>query len=173
MLYEKKQKQKEDEARNDAPPEEPRAVMPKIVAAPPGGPVVAVAPLAGPGGAPKQGRPPAGGNPNAGEMSKRLVGVWESGKGGDGRTVEYRADGSFTFTTGSEPPKKTAGMWKAEGVDWVTGRTGQSAWLHLEWVADGRTRQGDVIFRADGQLQHPLLDRTAEGGDATATFTKK
>lgn len=167
MLYEKRTKQSEASRGNDEPDVlEAKNYTVKAGQLPPG---AALKPLpnpgspAGPAGAarpdtatPKKGR-------GAADLTKQLVGTWESKTGDQTATVEYKDDGTFRYTaTGSD--KAVTGTWKVEEA---ASRAGGPT---LTWAVEGQTIPAAPLVVRDGKIEkHPLLHRPADAG----TFERK
>ena len=106
--------------------------------------------------APKKGR-------SAAEARKGLVGTWESKTGDATATVEYKDDGTFTYTaTGGA--KAVSGQWK------VNDPTARGTGPTIEWTVEGQTIPAVPLSLRGGKIEkHPLLHRPADSG----TFERK
>lgn len=174
MLYDKKMTERKESA-NTTP--EGRG----IIRAEPPGEIIPLGPGpvgAGAGGAPKpKGKTePKGKTPTMDEVKKTLVGIWETKRENENHTIDYNANGMFSYAMEKEgqPKKVVQGQWKLVRVEQAMAAPVQVIDLHLEWTPDGKPTVKEIaLLKQDGTLGHPLLDREIEGKKSGTTFTKK
>jgi hypothetical protein len=110
-------------------------------------------------------------------MKERLAGNWDGKADGESHAVEYRPDGTFTYTVaaGGKTTKTVAGRWDITGTSIrFAGPGAKFITLHMEWTPEGKpTRNEDAMLRPNGTLAHPLFDRDPTGAEPTTTFTRK
>ena len=176
MLYDKKRNEGKDTAGGgDDDEDTARLVEPRIAGPAPKTKLVPVIPSGGPGPRKANGEPQP--QTQADEMKKALVGTWEAKREDETHTVEYTADGSFTYNVDGKAKKSIEGRWKVAGIEPVKTATGTRnliAWLRMEWVPEGQEAMtGRALYNELGPLTHPLLDRGAGQKGPTAIFNKK
>ena len=180
MLYQKKQANKDTDTGTAQSDDEMPMVNPKLVGK--GDP--GLRPVGRTGGGGVGGGQPKG---NAGEskdaspdtesIRKLLIGSWEGARKDEKFAIEYKQDGSFSYSVDGNAKKSIEGRWKIAGIEPVKTATGTRnliAWLRMEWVPEGQeARTGRALFNELGTLTHPLLDRGAGEKGQTAVFNRK
>jgi len=110
-------------------------------------------------------------------MKERLAGHWDGKGDGDSHAVDYRPDGTYTYTVaaGGKTTKTITGRWHLTGTAIrFAGPGAKLITLHMEWTLEGKpTRKEDALLQPNGTLAHPLLDREPTGAEPTTNFTRK
>jgi hypothetical protein len=183
-LYDKKMKERQEAAAEPEGRGIPPAELPTKMNMPlPPDPTPA-------GGAPKGGNakdnagkkgkggpaPKAKGGPSVEEAKKILTGRWQGQHEGRDVTVEYKADGTFSYTAaqGGKADKPMTGKWTLASVELVGTPMGRLTILHTEWAVEGSPAIKDVIMlRSDKMIQHLHLDQEREGNKVRSELTKQ
>jgi hypothetical protein len=119
---------------------------------------------AGPAGAarPDDAPPPKAKGRSAADLRKQLVGTWEGKAGDETATVEYKDDGTFSYTAAGA--KAITGTWKLEDP------TNRASGPSMTWTAEGLTVPATPLSVRNGKIEkHPMLHRPADAG----TFERK
>jgi uncharacterized Zn finger protein (UPF0148 family) len=183
MLYEKKMKERNETAGTTGDDDRAETVNPKIVGDAPKG-LKPMRPGGAGGGGPMVADPLRKAKsksepvvPSMDDMKAALVGKWEHKRDKEVHTVEYTADGSFTYGVAKDgaADKPISGKWRLnrvqEGSDVPPATV---AILHLEWTVEGKQPLTEVILlRRDGNAGHPLIDADLKGKEGDSVFTKK
>jgi len=178
MLYEKRKKEREADAADNSPgSSEPSTPRGPIGPVPPGGPNPVLPRMPVGIGGPKLPQPKDAAQALT-EAKARLIGAWECRLGGgDVCSVEYKTDGTFTYTATpkDEPAKTITGRWTLERVEQLTvPEMGPQTFLFMEWVIDKQPPLKDsAVLRPDQKLQHPLLERIKPGTNPSSVFDRK
>jgi len=166
LLYDKKMKERqtvsvESEGRGIAPADVPGELLPL-----PGDPVAVGGAL----------RPKIISDPVE-AMKGRLVGVWEAKLKNESIAVEYKGDGTFTYssTTEGKAAKPLTGRWNLAALDVKMQGVGSKTFeMQMEWTPEGQAPIKDnARVNPNQSLDQPLLDREADGKRPTANFIRK
>jgi hypothetical protein len=186
MLYDKKMKErKEDgapEGRGIPPAELPTEKDMKL---PPDPTPAGGAPKKGGGAGPKgkdktenkdkgNSQPKAKG-PSVDEAKATLTGRWESRHEGRDISVEYKADGTFSYGAEQDgkADKPMTGKWKVESVEVVGTPMGTLTILKTEWAVDGQPAINEVvILRSPTVAQHLHIDKDVKDRKIRSEFKK-
>jgi hypothetical protein len=165
MLYDKKVKEQQTAA-NDAdgrgilPAEVPGEMLPL-----PGDPIA----LGGP--------PPKKTSDPVEAMKGRLIGVWEAKLKDESITIEYKGDGSFSYSTATEgkAAKPLTGRWNLAALDVKMQGVGSKTFeMQMEWTPEGLAPiKENARVNPNQSLDQPLLDREVDGKRLTANFVRK
>jgi hypothetical protein len=174
LLYDKRMKEGKETASDDSksrgitPGETPQGLIP--LQPPP------VGAGAGPGPKPKDKIEPKAKAPTVDEARAMLAGKWGGQRQGEIYTIEYTADGKFSYTLDKEaqPKKVISGEWVLKSVDKPAAAANQVAELRMEWTVAGKPAIKELaVINRDGSLFHTLLDRNLDGQLGGETFTRK
>ena len=166
LLYDKKMNERQaasgsEEGRGIPPAELPTEMLPL-----PGDPVAA-------GGAPA----PKISDPVE-AMKSRLVGVWEAKLKSESIAVEYKADGTFSYTvaTDGKAAKPLSGRWHLAALDVKMKGVGSKTFeMQMEWTPEGQPVVKDgARVNPNQTMDHPLLSQgEVDGKRPSATFVRK
>jgi hypothetical protein len=116
-------------------------------------------------------------SPDRESIRKQLTGSWEAARNDEKFAIEYKPDGSFTYSVDGKAKKSIEGRWKMAGIEPVKTAQGTRnliAWVQMEWVPEGQEAMtGKALYNELGTLTHPLLDRGAGEKRPTAVFNRK
>lgn len=183
MLYEKKQKEREDERlasrksegpKDDVPPP-PIGMkgmdmpMPKLP-----GPGVGV--KGGGKGLPSPAVIPKSTEFPLDEAKKMIVGKWAAEmENGETHTIEYKEDGTFQYTAvkGGGPARTSSGTWKTtRALKFPVAPPEETFEFLIEWTVNGKPAAKDPSMYFSGVLRHRVLD-PLEGLRPVGVFKKK
>ena len=186
MLYVKKMKERQEvggpEGRGIPPAELPTEKNMKL----PGDPTPAGGAPKGGGGQPKakdktetkdkDNSQPKPNTPTVDQAKAILTGRWESQHDGRDLSVEYKADGTFSYSVGKDgkADKPMTGKWMVASVEMVNTPMGRLTILNTEWTIDGSPAIKEVILlRNNKTAQHLHLDQELKKEKVRSDFTKK
>jgi hypothetical protein len=110
-------------------------------------------------------------------VRKQLIGSWEAARNDERYAIEYKPDGSFTYSVDGKAKKSIEGRWKVAGIEplkTAPGTRNLIAWVRMEWVPEGQEAMtGRALYNELGTMTHPLLDRGAGQKAPTAVFNRK
>jgi hypothetical protein len=124
----------------------------------------------------KGGPPPQPKGPSVDEAKAILVGKWQGQHVGREVNVEYKADGTFSYSAAPDvkADKPMTGKWNMTSVELVGTPMGRLTILHTEWAVEGNPAIKDVIMlRSDKMIQHLHLDQEQKGSKVRSDLTKK